>query len=108
MTPEQLSVSSLGKRECRSPLRLSNLAGDDIGDFTPDESRLLYRADFDSSEAVRLDLSFEKAGPRELNFFDPAKTTAAIVTCGGLCPGLNNVIRSVVLQLHHNYGVTKV
>ncbi|HYD42403.1 MAG TPA: ATP-dependent 6-phosphofructokinase [Anaeromyxobacter sp.] len=51
---------------------------------------------------------FEQAGPRERLFFDPARTRAAIVTCGGLCPGLNNVIRSLVLQLHHGYGVRAV
>ena len=48
---------------------------------------------------------FERAGPRERLFFDPARTCAAIVTCGGLCPGLNNVIRSIVLTLTAHYGV---
>jgi 6-phosphofructokinase 1 len=51
---------------------------------------------------------FEKAGPRAKLFFDPATTRAAIVTCGGLCPGLNNVIRSVVRELTRGYGVTSV
>jgi 6-phosphofructokinase 1 len=51
---------------------------------------------------------FEKAGPRPTLFFDPARTKAAIVTCGGLCPGLNNVIRSVTLELRRSYGVTSV
>jgi len=51
---------------------------------------------------------FEQAGPRARLFFDPARTRAGIVTCGGLCPGLNNVIRSLVLQLHHGYGVREV
>ncbi len=51
---------------------------------------------------------FEKAGPRQKLFFDPRQTRAAIVTCGGLCPGLNNVIRSAFLELHHNYGVREV
>ncbi len=51
---------------------------------------------------------FEKAGPRRMLFFDPAKTRAAIVTCGGLCPGLNNVIRSVTRELRRSYGVTSV
>ena len=83
------------------------MAGDDLHDFTPDDARLLCRADFVSAEDVHLDLSFEKAGAREHLFFDPARTSAAIVTCGGLCPGLNNVIRSVFLQLHHNYGVRR-
>jgi len=53
-------------------------------------------------------LLFEKAGPRPRLFFDPAETRAAIVTCGGLCPGLNNVIRSVTRELIHGYGVTSV
>ena len=107
LTPEQLRVSTLGERQFRSPLHLSTVAGDDIHDFTPDDARLLCRADFVSAEDVHLDLSFEKAGAREHLFFDPARTSAAIVTCGGLCPGLNNVIRSVFLQLHHNYGVRR-
>jgi 6-phosphofructokinase 1 len=51
---------------------------------------------------------FELAGPRAKLFFDPAQTRAGIVTCGGLCPGLNNVIRSIYLELHHGYGVKHV
>lgn len=51
---------------------------------------------------------FEKAGPRKKLFFDPRQTRAAIVTCGGLCPGLNNVIRSVTRELIRGYGVRSV
>ena len=51
---------------------------------------------------------FEKAGPWAKLFFAPATTRAAIVTCGGLCPGLNTVIRSVVRELTRGYGVTSV
>ena len=54
------------------------------------------------------EILFELAGPRTKLFFDPAKTRAGIVTCGGLCPGLNNVIRSLFLELHHHYGVKEV
>ncbi|KCV72681.1 hypothetical protein H696_00261 [Fonticula alba] len=50
----------------------------------------------------------EKAGPRDQLFFDPAKSTAAIVTCGGLCPGLNNVIRAIALCCYYRYGVRRV
>ena len=50
----------------------------------------------------------EPGGPREYIYFDPSRTRAAIVTCGGLCPGLNNVIRGLVLELADNYGVTEV
>jgi 6-phosphofructokinase 1 len=47
-------------------------------------------------------------GPRAKLFFDPKQTRAGIVTCGGLCPGLNDVIRSLFLELHHAYGVKEV
>jgi 6-phosphofructokinase 1 len=57
---------------------------------------------------VKPDLEFELAGPRPMLFFDPKQTRAGIVTCGGLCPGLNDVIRSLFLQLHHAYGVKEV
>jgi len=48
------------------------------------------------------------AGPREMIYFDPSKVKAGIVTCGGLCPGMNDVIRATVLSLFHHYGVRTV
>lgn len=51
---------------------------------------------------------FVRAGPRMTTFFDPAHVTAAVVTCGGICPGLNTVIREVVSCLHNQYGVHRV
>jgi 6-phosphofructokinase 1 len=59
-------------------------------------------------EAGDADVSFELAGPRARLFFDAQETRAGIVTCGGLCPGLNNVIRSVFLELREGYGVRQV
>src|SRR3954463_16692733 len=53
-------------------------------------------------------LEFELAGPRAKLFFDAKQTRAGIVTCGGLCAGLNNVIRSLFLELHYGYGVAEV
>lgn len=53
-------------------------------------------------------IEFEQAGPRQRLYFNPASTRAAIVTCGGLCPGLNNVIRSLFFELHHRYGVREI
>ncbi len=53
-------------------------------------------------------LAFEKAGPRHRIYFDAAKLKCGIVTCGGLCPGLNDVIRALVLSLFHNYKVKNV
>ena len=52
--------------------------------------------------------SFEVAGPREKIFSDPARTTAGIVTCGGLCPRLNDIIKGLVTQLWTRYCVTKI
>ncbi|MGL4388604.1 MAG: ATP-dependent 6-phosphofructokinase, partial [Brevinema sp.] len=54
------------------------------------------------------DSSFEKAGPRKKMYFDPKKVKAAITTCGGLCPGLNDVIRSIVRELYYSYGVHSI
>ena len=54
------------------------------------------------------DLLFELAGPRETLFFQPPETRAGIVTCGGLCPGLNDVIRSLFYEMHHAYGAKEV
>jgi 6-phosphofructokinase 1 len=51
---------------------------------------------------------FELAGPRDNIFFDPSKLRCALVTCGGLCPGLNDIIRSIVLELHWGYGVQTI
>jgi 6-phosphofructokinase 1 len=53
-------------------------------------------------------ITFERAGPRSRIYFDPRETRAAIVTCGGICPGLNNVIRAVLLELQPRYGVRDV
>jgi len=59
--------------------------------------------DFTTSEGAPL--SIEVAGPRENIFFDPVQTKAAIVTCGGLCPGINDVIRAIIMELFYRYGV---
>ncbi|KAL0349249.1 UNVERIFIED_CONTAM: ATP-dependent 6-phosphofructokinase, partial [Sesamum angustifolium] len=51
---------------------------------------------------------FRRAGPRQRVYFAPEEVHACIVTCGGLCPGLNTVIREIVHSLNHMYGATKV
>lgn len=53
-------------------------------------------------------LSFERAGPHCRIFFDPSKLRCAVVSCGGLCPGINDIIRAMVLALYHNYGVHNI
>jgi 6-phosphofructokinase 1 len=74
--------------------------------------RLLLRADVDELRAQVLagidPPAFELAGPRETIYFDPGALRCGIVTCGGLCPGLNDVIRSIVFCLHEKYSIAKV
>ena len=52
--------------------------------------------------------SFELAGPRRKIYFDPTKLRCAIVTCGGLCPGINDVIRAIVMTIYYGYGVESI
>lgn len=108
LTPQMLQVANLGPRTFASPLRLSTIPDDEIADFVPDDARVLLQVERRAGQPLNTELDFEKAGPRQTLYFDPAATRAAIVTCGGLCPGLNNVIRSLVLQLHYNYGVKSI
>jgi 6-phosphofructokinase 1 len=103
----QLEIKTLGGRHMQSPLRLSAIKGDGIGDFVADDARLLFDPTHSASRATN-PLALELAGPRERLYFDPHRIKAAIVTCGGLCPGINNVIRSCVFELMHNYGVPEV
>jgi len=104
---QQLTIETLGPCRGHSPLRMSTSAGDGIGSYVPDDMRVLYEPRFRQGEPLST-LAFERAGAREKIFFDPAETKAAIVTCGGLCPGINNLIRSLVLELTFNYGVREV
>jgi 6-phosphofructokinase 1 len=80
--------------------------------FVGDEDHILYHATLPEIEAFlkqgKKPPRFELAGPREKIYFDPSKLKCGIVTCGGLCPGLNDVIRAIVLGLYHHYGVKTV
>ncbi|MBN2875790.1 MAG: ATP-dependent 6-phosphofructokinase [Spirochaetales bacterium] len=96
------SVSDLGTCSVRSPLAFSTTAGDAIANYARNEDTILYRAP--SGEEGML----EKAGPREMIYFNPAHVHAGIITCGGLCPGLNDVIRAVVRSLWNRYGVQRI
>jgi 6-phosphofructokinase 1 len=95
----------LGKPTIPSPLNRSKIVGDGLTDFVPDDMLVQHEVCFREGQLPNELVFFEKAGAREKIFFDPAKTKVAIVTCGGLCPGLNNVIHSIFLELHFLYGV---
>lgn len=101
-------VRTLGPRTFPSPLGLSTVLGDGVPDYVDDRTRILFDVELLPDASVDPRRSFEKAGPRQSLFFDPKAVRAAIVTSGGLCPGINNVIRSIVLHLHHKYGAGQV
>jgi len=111
-TNEDFKIKSLGERRVNSPLILSKNIGDGVFNYVKDGERILYNPstkNYQSYIEQGLEpISFEKSGPKEKIFFDPSKTKVGIVTCGGLCPGLNNVIRGLVMQLNYRYGVTRI
>ena len=102
------AIPNLGACRFASPLAFNNVPGDGIANFVSDEIRVRHQVEILPGDPADDACFFEKAGPRHNLFFEPAKTRAAIVTCGGLCPGINNVVRSAFLELHHNYGVREV
>jgi 6-phosphofructokinase 1 len=103
-TDLDFTIPRLG--ECRIPSPMAT------AQFVSDEERVLYHDKVEvlkaAIEAGQEPLCFEMAGPRERIYFDPSKLKCGIVTCGGLCPGLNDVIRAVVLGLFYHYGVKTV
>jgi len=101
-------VPSLGKCAIQSPINLSNTVGDGIANYIRDEDLIRHDVHVQAGAVADLDQFFEKAGPREKLYFAPQHVHAAIVTCGGLCPGLNDVIRSVVRCLWYRYGVRRI
>jgi len=104
MEDVNLEIEKLG--ECRVPSPLP------VGQFVSDEDRVLFTGTLKEAEAyVRAGKtlpSFEMAGPKEKIYFDPSKLKCGIVTCGGICPGLNDVIRAIVLSLYYHYKVSTV
>jgi 6-phosphofructokinase 1 len=97
-------IASLGNARIDSPMRDTT--------FIEDSERTLINSLFAFLEKCRLQgrypSTLEIAGPRKKIFFDPSKTKAGIVTCGGLCPGINNVIRSIVMEFYYMYGVHNI
>jgi 6-phosphofructokinase 1 len=104
------SIAQLGPRRFPSPISLSRIHGDMVANYV-DEGEMVRRdplarpgpqAGLNSSQLL------ERAGPRDSIYFDPAAVKAGIVSCGGLCPGINDVIRSLVRCLWQRYGVRSI
>ncbi len=106
MTDIHTEITTLGEAKITSPLKHILKKGEPGKKFVSDSSRILVDVHFDNLKTpLKKNISFDQAGPREKIYFDPSKLKCAIVTCGGLCPGLNDIIRSIVLELYHIYNV---
>ena len=109
--PEDLAIKALGERTIISPLDQQFQETGRTHAFYGDDARVLLDHNLanisGTFERGEEPLCFEAAGPRRKIFFRPEDTTCAIVTCGGLCPGLNDVIRSIVMQAYYRYKVPR-
>jgi len=101
---QNFKIQDLGERKIPSPLM--------VGYFKTDDERIIYdihlRHQGPRSKSRGIPISMEVAGPRETIYFDPPKVKSAIASCGGLCPGINDVIRAIVMELHFRYGVQNI
>ena len=112
ITTDELAITRLGERHVDTPL--AELLGDrqETMHYVTETDRVLLDDTLGMAKRRGGDVAgqpaFNPGGPRAKLYFEPSQVTAGIVTCGGLCPGLNNVIRGLVLQLGRAYGVKRV
>lgn len=97
------TIETLGKASIPSPFPTVNFLENKTLPLFLDSEHL---EELQGHEPVAL--GFEPAGPRKNLYFDTSKAKCAIVTCGGLCPGINDVIRAIVMEAHHNYHVPAI
>jgi len=111
LTARDFLIPNLGPARFPSPLR--KLRAEAEANFVCDDRhRVLFDHSLtrvtDALESGKTPITIERSGPRETLFFQPEKAKCAIVTCGGLCPGLNDVIRGLVMTLYYSYGVRDI
>lgn len=107
----ETSIMTLGPAKISSPIAAR--AGEaETKRFVSDNERILVNIrEDDVTKAAKNGkklLSFEQTGPRRNIFFDPSKLRCAVVSCGGLCPGTNDIVRAIVMALHHSYGLRNI
>jgi len=105
------AIPTLGPLKIPSPIRRGEKGA--IGrNFVSDTDKVVVDVNLNNlikmAGEVKDFPAFELAGPRKEIYFDPSKLRCALVTCGGLCPGLNDIIRAIVLELFYGYGVRNI
>ncbi|MDH3328938.1 MAG: ATP-dependent 6-phosphofructokinase [Desulfobulbaceae bacterium] len=104
MNVSDMQIEKIGKCKINNPMHQSF--------FIDENDRILFTSQLKELkpyiEVCGEIPSFEMAGPRKRIYFDPSKICCGIVTCGGLCPGTNDVIRAIVMSLYHHYGVRTI
>jgi 6-phosphofructokinase 1 len=113
MIPNEVftEIAILGQAKIPSPVLRRASGTEGISIVTEDDRVVINVDDSQITKMVKEGQHlpcFELAGPRRNIFFDPSKLKCALVTCGGLCPGLNDILRSIVLELHYGYGVQNI
>jgi 6-phosphofructokinase 1 len=108
VTAADVAISDLGP--CTVPSPVSELLGESAMVYVGKADKVLLddRVSALGGRALAELPAFELAGPRNRIFWKPEDVRAAVVTCGGLCPGLNNVVRGIVLELWRSYGVRNI
>ncbi len=105
------TIQTLGEPKIPSPIRLGEKIVNQRN-FVSDDDKVVVNVKkkdlLKMMEAGNDIPSLEIAGPRKKIYFDPSKLKCALVTCGGLCPGLNDIIRAIVLELFYGYGVRNI
>ena len=110
LAPADLAIDILGR--CLLPSPVTGHLGERAVHFVGAADKVMLDDSLSGLAAAGADLAaqpaFELAGPRDKIFFDPRTVRCGIVTCGGLAPGLNNVVRGIVLELWSGYGVRQI
>ena len=104
-------IANLGEPKIPSPIHMSKVLGDSMANYVTEDEHITFELERRNGErrrTYRKEELIELAGPREKIFFNPGHVHAGIVTCGGLCPGLNDVIRAIVRCLWNRYGVRRI
>ena len=109
-TNYDFTIESLGKPSIKSPIVMSTVQGDKVANYVNDEQYVRFSKSVTPGpqQPINKNNVMECAGPREHIYFSPAHVHAGIVSCGGLCPGINDVIRAIVRCLWYRYGVTRI